>query len=1667
MGPDRMFDFTKLDWRNKTLLAAGAVVLIGGFGLGFLTASLSGGKALNQGQGVVAEGGLVTPASGFFGKPRAKSAPRSGGAKPLNFAVWKQRVDSSAATAAACVEMSKPLDGSKDYGDYVVVTPALATAPAVSVKGSEICVGGLGFSDRRVTLLKGLPAQNGDKLDENIDVDFTFGEKPPYVGFVGNGVILPREDGDGVAIETVNVSKLKVEVWYVSDRNLVRKSISAPSPVGEGGYDEDWGDDSATDIGVKIWDGYLAVSQQAGERTTTVFPLGASLKSQKSGAYMLRVSDASGGRDKKAYDEPALARRWVLYTDMAVTTFKGQTGLDAVVRSLKTAKPQGGVRVALVAQNGDVLSEAKTDATGRVRFPSALLAGTGGQSAKMLMAYGGNNDFTATDLTRSPMDLTSHGVGGRQDGATEGRVAAAQVDSFVYTDRGIYRPGEPVHIVALVRAPDGRVIKDRKGALVITRPSGIEAYRLVFTKTKDGFAGGDIRLPKTAPRGQWKAHLEIEGIEGASGETQFAVEDFAPQRLGVEVAADSDKPLKASETRPINIMAKFLYGATGSNLATQAEARIRADANPFPAYKDYVFGDQSKPYEEKFVELPSGVTDGSGRVTIPFAASEASEATQPLSVLLTASVFEPGGRPVRESETLRIRTRNLYIGVKHEAKDSRYDETPKMGFDLIAVDADGKAVDLKGAKVTLIAEHWDYDWYVSDGRWNWRSTHRDAVISSTPQNIGLKGYHFDKALDWGDYRIEVEHAATNTKTVVRFSSGWGAPTDGTDAPDFVRLTPVRASYGQGDTVEIKLQAPYKGEAQIAVATDRLIDLQSQTVGDKGDTIRLKTDASWGGGAYVLVSVIQPRDAVSASKPRRALGLVYVSLEPKSRALKVAIPVAQKPVQAARAKDGQAYIEVPVEVSGQKIGEKVKLTLSVVDQGILNLTKFKTPDPKGFYFGKRALRIDFSDDYGRLLDPNLGAAADLKVGGDQLGGEGLTTTPIRTTAIWSGVFTTGLDGKTKVRIPVSRFNGEVRLMAVAWTDEAVGSSDNRLVVREPVVAELALPRFLSPGDTAYATLELNNVEAKEGLFKTIIKGFNGIVLAFEKTFTLKHDQRVQDTVTIKAPNQTGVSQISLNLSGQGYDYANTYPIQTRLGWGQETRTIVESQGVNAVFTPSPALLAGMANGTVTVSYSTIRGVDVAPIGASLSRYVYGCTEQITSAATPWLYMTPSMVGNKDAATGQTLLKQAVDKLMDRQTEDGAFGLWRAGDQDADGFIGAYATDLILEARAMGVPVAQDGVNRALNAMREMVKPQGFTSVGYRLAVPEYWGGYTPAGAEARTKMLRSRASAYALYVLAKAGSGDMARLRWYHDVQMKSESSPLAIAQVGAGLARMGDRSRAHSAFVLAASKVGYEDKEDWYQTPLRDLAGVIALAYEAGEVEIARSLTPRLERAMKSPDMMNTQEKAFVLRAAFYMMRAAGPMKLEAQGVTGGNGRYAIGDFKAAKIKNASSGALWRTVTIIGTPMSAPQASAQGLRLERTYLSPEGARLDPNQLVQGQRVIVVITGQTDFAEYRPIVIDDALPAGLEIETILSNDDTQNGPFRFVGNLTTTQAQEARDDRYIAALSVMGHSHFSVAYVARAVTAGDFFLPGTMAHDFYRPHVNGRLGSDRMRIAPRG
>ncbi len=1583
-------------------------------------------------------------------RERQRLAQRNG---ETRFSYVRYAPDTSDSLPKACLVFSEPLDPNADYSIYAPMDGDVEVA--YSVSGQQLCLSGLSFaSSYTLTLTEGFPSQEGTELGREEEVQISFEDRPPYVGFSGSGVILPREDADGLAIETVNVESVRVTVSRVNDRALAFKSVSKGSESQQGRYSYVYGDENPSDLATEVWSGTMDIQNLKNAPVVTVFPLPDVIGTLEPGAYFIEVSHAI---ELDRYEgPPASAKRWVMLTDLALTAYRSDSGLDVTLRSLQDGRVMPNTPVQLIARNNELLGEATTGVDGRVSFNAELLAGTGNMAPKMVLASGLKGDTAILDMSRAPVDLSELNTGGR--------VTPGEVDAYLYTERGIYRPGETVHLTAMMRDRAGRAIAERNGTLITYRPNGMESFRVRFAVGDAGTIQRDIELPRGASRGMWRSVVEVDGI-GQVGSVAYSVEDFVPQRIAVELEAEDAPFLPGDDARDIDVSARFLYGAPGAALTVMSQARVEVDPQPF-GYDGFSWGPHDGSFREQIIDLPDRVTDGSGVATVRVApGNRGRNADVPLRLNAVVSVLEPGGRAVTESVRIPYRPKDIYLGIK-PAFEGRIGYEEEGSFELAAVNAAGEGL-VEDLRWKILEINYHYDWYREDGRWKWRRSRTVRTVNEgglrTQNGAGTLTV---SGLDWGAHELVIESSDGSTASRA-FRVGWGGDVsgDGVEAPDRVEVAVDEQQIVAGRPAALTIVPPYDGEAQIVVATDRVLSIETRQVQASGTTVTLPVTDEWGEGAYVMVNVYTPRDPVVQSKPRRAVGVGYVPVSMGNRTFNVEIE-APELIRPGR----EQTITVSVE-GGPR--EKAFVTLAAVDEGILRLTKFSSPKPTDWYYGKKALGLALYDDYGRLLDPNLGLPAEVRTGGDQLGGEGLSVVPTQTVAMFSGIVEVGRGGEAEIDFTIPEFNGELRLMAVAWSATGLGEADQPMTVRREAPADLILPRFMAPGDEAVATVSIDNIELAAGEFNANLTASAPLsVSAAELSKSIPNGTRADQGVRFSADG-AGISDMQLSVSGpDNYSVSRTYQIETRSAFLPVTNISSVLMEEDQTFAPDLSLFEGFVPGTalMTVSFSGLP-VDPNALYNSLARYPYGCTEQTISRAMPLIYaeqlIEEGAQDNRPVARDR--VQAAVSRVLNRQSDNGAFGLWRAGDGYASPWLGAYTTDFLYRAKENGYEIPQAALDRAYQSLRTIAQGDAWRVYGYQTDVYESrWHDDTE-------KKLMLRAAPYALYVLARAGKADVSRLRYLHDRELNDIRSPLAKAHLAAALSYMGDRSRAFSAFNAAEEALGYDNSGDYYQTPLRDKAGVLALAAETGFNDPVARLAETIGEESPEPDQLTTQEKAFMLLAVGGLSQEDG-LRLDVDGL----GRNSDNDRRyfatAEQVERGvsfrlrrGSNPVFRTVMVTGSPASAPRPASEKLSASKRIRTLQGGRVNLDDLTQGDQLVVTLTLSPRERRNNPVIVADLLPAGFEIETVLRPADGNreygpDGAFAWVGEIDAAETAEARDDRFVAAIDVVNEDR-TLAYVVRAVTPGTYTMPGVVAEDMYRPDVFARSAASEITIAP--
>jgi uncharacterized protein YfaS (alpha-2-macroglobulin family) len=1568
-------------------------------------------------------------------------------------------IDSSHPDAEACLFFNKPLetgDGMK-AADYVRITPEVKSA--VRAVDDKLCIGGLGYGqDYAVRLLPGLAAKDGSKLASEQKVDVALGARPAVVAMPGKGFILPRGEAVGLPITTVNVGQVGIAVYRVNERGIDRfisdysydGDFPVSKPMTEGWTLRQW---LSGNKGTLQWRGTMDVRNVLNQSVTTAFPIRETVKDWKPGAYFVVAWNAAQppakGDDDDDDSSPtgAMTGMWVMDTDIALTTFDGKDGLNVFARSLQSAQPLANVEVTLLSKGNEPIGKMITGADGRVDFPRGLMRGKGIAQATAVMAIDqARQEFARLELTKSAFDLSDRGVDGRDQ--------PGPVDGFLYTERGVYRPGETVQLMAMLRDSAANALANMPVTLIVSRPDGTEFTRYVAALPASGSLYQPIPLPKSSRRGRWSVAAHLDPKAAPVGKVDFSVEDFVPEKLKVELTSDAPL-LRTGKEAGFDIQADFLYGAPASGLTVESDMRVTVDNAPFKSFGSYTFGleKQRGKFSPPLITLTAPDTDTAGKTRVVWAGDQVTDTSLPLQVQVQARVFEPGnGRSTKTDKVLPLRTRDAYIGIR-AAFDGNYAQEGKdTSFELVAVDAEGKQIALPAADYKIEKVIYSYQWYQSDGRWRWQSIVSDRLI--TANTIELKAdapAHLSRRLDWGQYKLTVSDKQNDTATSLTFYVGWFGDGDAEAAPDTLKVASDKKNYAPGETAKLRLDPPFAGEALIAIATDRVVATYTATVPAGGTTVDIPIKGEWGAGAYALVTAWRPLSNRAEHAPTRAIGTTWLGLDPALRILKVEIAAPEKITP-------RQKIDVPIHVGGAS-GEAY-VTLAAVDEGILQLTRYQTPKPADYYFGKRKLGLDMRDDYGRLLDVHADDLGRLRTGGDSGDIGGLDVVPTRTVALFSGPVKLDDKGEAKISIDVPDFIGQLRLMAVAYDRTKVGSADARLFVRDAVTADVVLPRFLAPQDTGRVALSLQNVDGAPGDYQVKLEATGAVSLEqpVSETRKLAANQRELLAWPLRA-GDAGFGKVAVSVTGpNNFAVRREWDIQVRSAQTPSAVDTLSRLDAGRELTVDKEVVAGFAPGTsqVSVALSRTPGIDVAALLRALDKYPYGCIEQTTSRALPLLYYNDVALlgyGPADPKIADRV-QDAVYRIVDMQMSDGSFGMWGPSSSPAAEWLQSYALDFLLRARDQQMAVPAAALQRSLN-----------------------WLNRT-------ADKLSPNAQAYAWYVLAKAGLADPGRVRYFQDSKGPEIRGGLAWAQLAAALNQVGEPGRARLAFNTAQLKLNDRDPHDYYGTPLRDRAALLAIATEAGGKDAVATIVGSVrDRLVAKVDETTTQEQAWLVLAA-HAMGGSGELAYAVDGASQKTVKdpVAVNPDAAAlargvKVKNEGEQPFWIQVTARGVPKDPLPPATEGLSIDRRYYTFAGETADLSKVRQNDRLIVSLSGRNIRGGYHEVALLDLLPAGFEIESVL-NDDTVKS-FSFLDKLTATRMTEARDDRFFAALALGTRpwrswwdddgkygNDFHVAYIVRAVTPGRFALPAVNVSDMYAPRIYGRTEMGSVTIAPK-
>jgi uncharacterized protein YfaS (alpha-2-macroglobulin family) len=1025
--------------------------------------------------------------------------------------------------------------------------------------------------------------------------------------------------------------------------------------------------------------------------------------------------------------------------------------------------------------------------------------------------------------------------------------------------------------------------------------------------------------------------------------------------------------------------------------------------------------------------------------------------TRLLKAAVTVRMREAGGRSVERSLDIGIKPDADMIGIRPDFAGGEVPQGGTAKFSVIAADAQGKRKALHGALWTLVKIERDYTWYRSGNSWNYEPvTYTEAVANGTIDIAAGTEVSISQPVDWGRYRLQIETPDPNgPATSYEFDAGWYVAASSTETPDGLEIALDKETYAPGEVAKLQITPLFDGELLVIVGADRLLTTISSTVSADGAMVEIPVGTDWGAGAYVTATLYRPGELSQSRMPARAIGVKWLKVDPGERKLQVATsaPEVSKPHET---------LPIPVAVTGAAPGSDAYVMVAAVDVGILNLTKYKAPDPEAWYFGQRMLGLELRDLYGRLIDGSLGATGRLRTGGDggaALAAQGSPPTE-KLVAFFSGAVKLDADGKAIIGFDIPQFNGTVRIMTVAWTKDAVGHSSQDVIVRDPVVITASLPRFMAPGDASIMRLDVANTDGPDGDYSLSIETSGDLSTgsaALPDKLTLVGGKRQTMTVPLIA-QAAGNASVTIKLAHAGgltVEQVKLLPVRPA-AMPVTTRMVVDLGPNGSSLRVDRELLAAslLEGASVSVGVSQSAAFDVPSILMALDRYPYGCAEQTTSRALPLLYVSELTegAGLPDEPELKERIQGAIYRVLNYQSSSGSFGLWGPGSGDL--WLDAYVSDFLTRAREKGYDVPAQAMAQAVSNLQN--------SLAYDIDLED-----------------RGTEIAYALYVLARNKKASVGDLRYYSDTQLEAFTSPLAVAQLAASLALYGDAQRSEATFT-AALQLAKSTPYDWtradYGSVLRDGAAMLALAADSRP---APSVVPELIRIVAAERARtrwtSTQDDAWMLLAARALQagNAAISLNLNGQPYTGAFSKRVTGEElldNPIVIQNAGKSPIQAVVTTVASPREPLPASGDGFAIERTYYRLDGSEANVTEVTQNERFVVVLKIRESNSWTSRVLVNDMLPAGFEIDNprLVSSADLANFSW-----LAQTQAAhlEFRDDRFIAAFDQYAGNNrdITLAYVVRAVTPGVYVHPAAGVEDMYRPQYSARTSSGMMAV----
>jgi len=1513
----------------------------------------------------------------------------------------------------------------------------------------------------------------GGKLGKESTFTVNFTDLKPAIELTGEGTIVPSSEGMKVPFRAVALKSVNVEIIRVYSSNIAQflqqnqlDSWSGITRVGRPVYDGKVPLKASGAIDYLAWN-YFAIDIAAlvdvepGAVYHTVISFGpedsrypcdellkAPISSINPKAKLVSFNRLNfysdyereyyyrgeGGEDPcsiEYYRGRKISRNF-LASDIGLMAKAGSGSEFLVIATdIKSTAPLGGIEIELLNVQQQVMATATTQENGVAIFdldyPPILAVAKRGEERSYLKLDDG------MALNTSTFDV----AGERANEGTRG---------MIYGERGVWRPGDSIYLTLLL----DRNVKEKEAQVPVVfewfNPSGQMVSQRVILESAPGMYSLRTATNPDDPTGPWRARVRA----GATSiEKVVRVESVMPNRLKVELDFAGD-PVPLYDDGQAKLSARWLHGAVSG--ALHADVKFSGSSmNPdFPKFKEFTFRDVSKSFSVSDQVLFNDKLSEQGEASFNLDVENLKEVPGMINARFTTRVFEKTGAFSTVVQRATLSPFRTYVGLKVPKSKSYYglNASEVQNFELVVLDQDGNPVTREELNIEVYDIDWSYWW--ERNRENTLSNYvsnkaQHIALETTVTAVGGKGTFkgdFSK-FSYGRKLIRVIDPESGHSAATTFyleDPRWAY--DASSRPGGAELLTFnldKAEYTLGDDIKVSLPAFAGGRAFVSIESSNKILSYRWVQGlDKPQEIVLSADAEFAPNAYVHVSLLQPHAQTDNDQPIRMYGIQPFTVKDASRQLSPKIKIAEELTPEEN---------FTVEVS-ESDGREMSYTLAIVEEGLLDITNFKTPDPYARFNRRTAHGVRTWDLYRYVVGAFTGKLAGLfAIGGDEDGGDEVDprANRFRPVVKYVGPFKL-IKGKTaKHTFKMPNYIGSVRAMVIATEGKAYGAVEETRPVKRPLMVLATMPRVLGPGETIELPVTVFGMDTKIKNVEVKLEGLELLTpssVATSVNFTEPGEQMT--SFSLKVPEQLGVAKVKVSATGAGFSASDEIELQVRAPNPKvsEVKSAVIEPGESWSSVYVAPGMEGTNSGTFEVSGSLPLNLENR-LGY-LTRYPHGCLEQTTSAAFPQLFLSDLVeLDEQRSATIQRNINIAIQKIERYSRSDGAYSYWPGGNNYA-AWATSYAGHFLLEAKDKGYRITESRINRWKAAQKREANawtPERRKNYSYELPVTQ----------------------AYRLFTLARAKStqlGAMNRLRGYDNLDATSKEF-LAAAYLLAGQREV--------ARELLASTSTIVKKNNYYRytygSKTRDLAVSLYIQNMLGERQKAFKLAETLSENLSSERWYSTQSTAWSLLAMSTYIKDEPIEKplvytytynKEQSAVTQGENIRLIALTKPPQlgkpfsIENKGERRMYVRLVTTGIP-SSTQANAESsnLKMKISYTDLGGQKIDVKELTQGQDFLAVttITHPGSLKSYHEMAYTQIFPSGWEI---------RNQRLEGKGLPKGLDYQDIRDDRVLSYFDLNKNASITITTQLNAAYLGMYYLPDQYVQAMYDRDIRARV-----------